>query len=156
MTLTFVGTGDEQKAHNPGRRGPAALRSLMKLKIVKKRTKKFILHPSHQYVKIKPNWQKPRGINNRVCRKLKGQIWMPNVGCGSNRKTKHMLPSGFRKFPVHKIKLLEVLLMGNKSYCAEIAHTVFSKNRGAIMERATQLAIRVTNLNAILCSKENE
>nr|XP_039331303.1 60S ribosomal protein L32-like [Saimiri boliviensis boliviensis] len=156
MTLTFVGSGDEQKAHNPGRRGLAALRPLMKLKIVKKRTKKFILHPSHQYVKIKPNWQKPRDIDNRVCREFKGQILMPNVGYGSKRKTKHMLPSGFRKFLVHKIKLLEVLLMCKKSYCAEIAHTVSSKNRKTIMERATQLATRVTNLNAILCSKENE
>ncbi|KAL6032972.1 hypothetical protein STEG23_010961, partial [Scotinomys teguina] len=93
-----------------------------------KRTKKFIRHQSDPYVKIKRNWQKPRGIDNRVRRRSKGQILMPNTGYGSNKKTKHMLPSGFRKFLVHDVKELEVLLMCNKSYCAEIAHNVSSKN----------------------------
>ena len=107
-------------------------------------------------VKIKRNWRKPRGIDNRVRRRFKGQILMPNIGYGSNKKTKHMLPSGFRKFLVHNVKELEVLLMCNKSYCAEIAHNVSSKNRKAIVERAAQLAIRVTNPNARLRSEENE
>ncbi|KAM8935703.1 large ribosomal subunit protein eL32-like [Lycaon pictus] len=134
----------------------AALRPLVKPKIVNKRTKKFIRHQSDWYVKIKRNWRKPRGINNRVCRRFRGQILMPNIGYGSNKKTKHMLPSGFRKFLVHNIKELEVLLMCNKSYCAEVAHNVSSKNPKAIVERAAQLAIRVTNPNARLRSKENE
>ena len=79
----------------------AALRRLVKPRIVKKRTKKFIRHQSDRYVKIKRNWRKPRGIDNRVRRRFKGQILMPNIGYGSNKKTKHMLPSGFRKFLVH-------------------------------------------------------
>ncbi|XP_028334620.1 60S ribosomal protein L32-like [Physeter macrocephalus] len=82
----------------------AALRPLVKPKIVKKRTKKFIRHQSDRYVKIKRNWRKPRGIDNRVRRRFKGQILMPNIGYGSNKKTKHMLPSGFRKFLVHNVK----------------------------------------------------
>ncbi|XP_045403241.1 60S ribosomal protein L32-like [Lemur catta] len=127
----------------------AALRPLVKPKIIKNRTKKFIQHQSDRYVKIKHNWRKPRGIDNRVRRRFKGQILMPNIGYGSNKKTKHMLPSGFCKF-------LEVLLMCNKSYCAEIAHDVSSKNHKAIVERAAQLAIRVTNPNARLRSEENE
>ncbi|KAL4698055.1 hypothetical protein H8957_017208, partial [Semnopithecus entellus] len=134
----------------------AALRPLVKPKIVKKRTKKFIRHQSDRYVKIKCNWRKPRGIDNTVRRRFKGQILMPDIGYGSNKKTKHMLPSGFRKFLVHNVKELEVLLVCNKSYCAEIAHNVSSKNRKAIMERAAQLAIRVTNPNARLHSEENE
>ncbi|XP_062072236.1 large ribosomal subunit protein eL32-like [Lepus europaeus] len=134
----------------------AALRPLVKPKIIKKRTKKFICHQSDRYVKIKRNWRKPRGIDNRVRRRFKGQILMPNIGYGSNKKTKHMLPRGFRKFLVHNVKELEMLLMCNKPYCAEIAHNISSKNRKAIVQRAAQLAIRVTNPNARLRSEENE
>ncbi|EPY72292.1 ribosomal protein L32-like protein [Camelus ferus] len=114
----------------------ATLRPLVKPKIVKKRTKKFIRHRSDLCVKIKQNWRKPRGIDNR-----------------------HRLPSSFHKFLVHNVKELEVLLMCDKSYCAEIAHNVSSKNRKAIVERAAQLAIGVpvpTNCNTRLRSKENE
>ncbi|XP_060248104.1 large ribosomal subunit protein eL32-like [Meriones unguiculatus] len=134
----------------------AALRPLVKPKIVKKRTKEFIRHQSDRYVKIKRNCRKPRGGDNRVQRRFKGQTLMPNIGYGSNKKTNHMWPSGFQKFLGHNVKELEVLLMCNKSYCAEIAHNVSSKNRKAIVERAAQLALRVTNPNARLRKEENE
>ncbi|VCW85360.1 unnamed protein product [Gulo gulo] len=133
----------------------ATLRPLVKPKIIKKRTKRFTRHQSDRYVKIKHNWQKPRGIDNRVHRRFKGQILMSNIGYGSNRKTKHMLPSGFWEILVHNVKEFEVLLMCNKSYCAEIVHNVSSKNHKVIVERAAQLAIRVTNPNPRLHSKEN-
>ncbi|CAH6780167.1 unknown_gene_8221 [Phodopus roborovskii] len=123
----------------------AALRPLVKPKIVKKRTKKFIRHQSDRYVKIKRNWRKPRGIDNRVRRRFKGQILMPNIGYRNNKK-----PSTCR------LAASGMLLMCDKSYCAEIAHNVSSKNRKAIVERAAQLAIRITNPNARLRSEENE
>ena len=64
-------------------------------------------------MKIKCNWQKPRGTDNRVQTRFKGQILVPSIGYGSNKKTRFLL---------HNAKELEVLLMCNKSYRAEIAH----------------------------------
>ena len=54
---------------------------------------------------------------------------MPNIGYGSAAKTRHMMPSGFKKVLVHNVKELEVLMMSNKTYCAEIARGVSAKNR---------------------------
>merc|ERR1711921_48711 len=121
-------------------------------KPLKKRMKKFIRHQSDRYDKLKPNWRKPKGIDNRVRRRFKGQYLMPNIGYGSCRKTKHMLPSGFRKVLVHNVRELEVLMMQHRTFCGEIAHGVSSLKRKAIVERANQLSIRLTNGKAKLRS----
>ncbi|EAA00946.3 60S ribosomal protein L32 [Anopheles arabiensis] len=133
-----------------------AVRPAYKPKIVKKRTKKFIRHQSDRYDKLAPNWRRPKGIDNRVRRRFKGQYLMPNIGYGSKKSTRHMLPTGFKKFLVHNVRELEVLMMQNRVYCAEIAHAVSSKKRKAIVERAKQLAIAVTNPNARLRAQEME
>merc|ERR1712141_457520 len=133
-----------------------AITPASKPKIVKKRTKKFTRHQSDRYKKLSRNWRKPKGIDNRVRRKFKGMYIVPNIGYGSAKTTKHMLPIGFRKVLVHNIKELEVLMMQNKKFCAEIAHGVSAKNRKTLVERAQQLCIRVTNANARLRSEENE
>merc|ERR1739845_278216 len=134
----------------------AALRPLTKPKIVKKRTKKFIRHQSDRYVKIAKSWRKPKGIDNRVRRRFQGQFLMPNIGYGSNKKTKHICPDGYKKFLIHNVKELEVLMMQNKTFAAEIAHDVSSKKRKTIVDRAQQLSIHITNPNARLRSEENE
>lgn len=133
-----------------------ALTPAVRPKIIKKRTKKFIRHQSDRYDKLKTNWRKPKGIDNRVRRKFKGMYLMPNIGYGSAKNTRHMMPSGFRKVLIHNVKELEVLMMQNKKFCAEIAHGVSAKNRKTLVERAQQLAIRVTNPSAKMRSEENE
>ncbi|VCX04283.1 unnamed protein product [Gulo gulo] len=61
---------------------------------------------------------------------------MPSIGYRSNKKTKHMLPSGFRKFLAHKAKELDGPLVCNSSDRAEMTHKVSSKNHRVIVERA--------------------
>lgn len=77
-------------------------------KIVKKRSKVFIRHQSDRYDKLKRSWRKPKGIDNRVRRRFKGQYKMPNIGYGSAKNTRHMLPTGFRKILVHNVKVRSV------------------------------------------------
>merc|ERR1712216_884456 len=97
---------------------------LVKHKIVKKRTLKFKRFQSDRKVTVKESWRKPRGIDGRFRRKFKGLPPHPNVGYGSNKKTRHLLPNGFLKFVVHNVADLDLLLMHNRKYCAEVAHNV--------------------------------
>jgi hypothetical protein len=41
------------------------------------------------------------------------------IGYGSNKKTRHMMPSGHKAFLVHNVHDMDMLLMHNQTYAAE-------------------------------------
>lgn len=41
------------------------------------------------------------------------------IGYGSNKKTRHLIPSGHKSFLVHNLQDVDVLLMHNRTYAAE-------------------------------------
>ena len=129
---------------------------LLDKKIVKKRVKKFKRPQHDRKICVKTNWRRPKGIDSRVRRKFKGVTLMPNIGYGSDKKTRHFLPNGFKKFVVNNVSELELLMMHNRTYCAEIAHNISTRKRKEIVERAAQLDIVVTNKLARLASREDE
>ncbi|KAI8367600.1 50S ribosomal protein L32 [Radiomyces spectabilis] len=122
--------------------------------IVKKRRAHFKRHQSNRFMRVGESWRKPKGIDSCVRRRFKGQAPMPKIGYGSDKKTRHLLPNGFRKFSVSNVREVELLLMHNRTYAAEIAHNVSSKKRVAILERAAQLNVKVINAGARLRSQE--
>lgn len=81
---------------------------------------------------------------------------MPSIGYGSNQKTRHVLKSGFKKFTVRNVSDLELILMQNRVYAAEIAHNVSAKKRVEILTRAKQLDVKVLNAQARVRQEANE
>ncbi|KAL9599734.1 MAG: hypothetical protein Q9219_003617 [cf. Caloplaca sp. 3 TL-2023] len=58
------------------------------------------------------------------------------------------MPSGHKAFVVNNPSEVDLLLMHNKTYAAEIAHSVSSRKRVDIVARAKQLGVKVTNAKA--------
>ncbi|PRP89662.1 hypothetical protein PROFUN_00004 [Planoprotostelium fungivorum] len=123
-------------------------------KKVKKVVHKFRRFQSDRFLRVDEAWRKPRGIDNRVRRRFKGSKLMPMIGYRGAKNTRHQLPNGFLKFTVHNVKELELLLIHNRKYAAEIAAAVGLETRKKIVERALQLNIKVTNAAARFRSEE--
>ena len=73
---------------------------------------------------------------------------MPKIGRGSNKKTRHLLPNGLKKFVIQNETDLNLLLMNNRTYCAEISQRISRKKRASIVEKAKAMNVAVTNAHA--------
>merc|ERR1711939_367177 len=132
-----------------------AVQPLRRLKKVHKRTKKFTRCEMEDYPgKLKATWRKPRGQDNTCRRRLRGAKPLVKVGYGSNNKTRHVLPNGFKKFLVRNLNDLELLLMNNRTFCGEIAHSVGSLLRKKIIARAAELSVVLTNGKGKVATEE--
>merc|ERR1712054_306425 len=127
---------------------------LVKIKKVVKRKTKFKRHQSDARIRVGESWRGQKGIDSVVRRKFKGKVVMPNIGYGTNKNHRHVMKDGFRRFLIHNVDELELLLMHNKTYAAEVAHNVSSRKRKDIVERARQLNIKLTNKDARLRTEE--
>merc|ERR1712170_292313 len=96
---------------------------------------------SNRFMRVSETWGRPRGIDSRVRRNFKGTIPMVNIGYGNAKSTRHVLPNGLKKLRVYNVKELEVLLMHNQTFCAEIASNVSFRKRKAILARADALKV---------------
>eukprot|EP01062_Namystynia_karyoxenos_P035170 TRINITY_DN2579_c0_g1_i14.p2 TRINITY_DN2579_c0_g1~~TRINITY_DN2579_c0_g1_i14.p2 ORF type:complete len:127 (+),score=64.14 TRINITY_DN2579_c0_g1_i14:90-470(+) len=125
------------------------------VRVLKKKTKAFKRHHSDRYVRVKDSWRKPRGIDSYVRRRWRGTIKMARIGYGSDKRTRNVHPDGKKHFNVHNEKDLELLLMHNNQYAAVIGHAVGKQTRQAIIDRARELDIKITNAKAGLRKEEN-
>merc|ERR1712097_144884 len=104
----------------------AMVHSVNTSKIVRKRTKRFHRHQADRFMRVDKSWRKPIGIDSRVRRRFKGQYLMPSIGYGTKASDRHRCSDqkNFKKFVVNNVAELEVLMMNNRVFCAEIAHAV--------------------------------
>merc|ERR1719229_555209 len=121
---------------------------VMRRKIVKKRLKKFHRFQADQFKRISRrnhSWRRPKGIDSYFRRQFRGYPLMPNIGYGTDKRTRHMERNGFYRYHVKNLQDLEMLLMHNGIYEAELASNLSAKKRREIIARADQLNVKVTN-----------
>jgi large subunit ribosomal protein L32e len=103
----------------------------------------FVRQESWRYVRIHPEWRKPKGVDSKMRRQDKGWPALVRVGYRGPPEARGLHPSGHREFVVQRPKDLDSLVPG--SDVARIGRTVGAKKREGILERANELGIRVVN-----------
>ncbi len=118
-------------------------RVLQKRKSAKRKKPEFDRSESWRYSKLKRSWRRPRGLDHKMRRKIKG--WPPTVSSGYKgpKIARGLHPSGFREVLVYNEH--NVAAIDPKTQAARIAHTVGRKKRGQIIAEARKKKIIVLN-----------
>jgi large subunit ribosomal protein L32e len=137
----------ERKAHLPQK-------ALKARKRAKKKKPDFVRSESWRYAKLKENWRRPRGLDHKMRRKIKG--WPPTVSVGYKgpKVARGLHPSGYKEVLVHNAK--EISNVDPKTEAARIAHTVGKKKRVQIIAEAKKKKVFILNFKPIKESVEKE
>jgi large subunit ribosomal protein L32e len=131
-------------------------KALKARKRAKKKKPDFVRSESWRYAKLKESWRRPRGLDHKMRRKIKG--WPPTVSVGYKgpKVARGLHPSGYKEVLVHNAK--EILNIDPKTEAARIAHTVGKKKRVQIIAAAKKKKVVILNFKPIkeLVEKEEE
>jgi len=138
------------------RKTPLPQKALRARKRVKKKKPTFVRSESWRYVKLKESWRRPRGLDHKMRRKIKG--WPPTVSVGYKgpKVARGLHPSGYKEVLVHNAK--EIANIDPKTEVARIAHTVGKKKRVQILAEAKKCKVFILNFKPAkeLIEKEEE
>jgi large subunit ribosomal protein L32e len=127
-------------------------REALKLRARAKNKKpKFVRAESWKYDRFSLSWRKPRGLDNKIRRKIKGWPPGPSTGYKGPISARFLHPSGYREVIVFNVEDLSNIDINIQA--ARIAHTVGKRKRALIIAEAKKLNIKILNLKV---SKETE
>ena len=122
----------------------AALEKALRVRKRLKRKKPiFVRQESWRYDRLKENWRRPRGIDNKMRRKIKGWSSTVNVGYRGPKAVRGIHPSGYEEVLVHNAEELKGI--NPKTQAVRIAHTVSKRTRAKILVEARKKKITVLN-----------
>ena len=122
-------------------------KALKARKRAKQKKPEFLRSESWRYSKLSESWRRPRGLDHKMRRKIKGWPPMVSTGYKGPKVARGLHPSGYREVLVHNTK--EVNELDPKTQAARIAHTVGRKKRAQIIAEARAKKLVVLNAKEV-------
>lgn len=115
--------------------------------IVRKRIKDkkpdFKRQESWRYKRVKENWRRPRGIDSKMRKKVKGWPKSPSKGYRGPKIARGLHPSGYKEIRVNNADKIDDI--NPETQAIRIAHTVGMKKRVEITAKANEKGIYILN-----------
>jgi large subunit ribosomal protein L32e len=132
---------------------PIAIEKTLEIrKRVKSKKPKFVRQESWRYKRLKENWRRPKGIDNKMRRKIKGWPQTVNTGYRGPKAARGLHPSGYGEVLVYNVGDLKKV--DPKTQAIKIAHTVGKKKRAQILAEAKKKRIVILNIKEVKEVKE--
>jgi large subunit ribosomal protein L32e len=103
---------------------------------------------------LKKNWRRPRGLDHKMRRKIKGWPATVSTGYKGPKVARGLHPSGYREVLVHNPADLSDI--DPKFEAARIAHTVGRRKRVQIVAEAKKLEVFILNFTPVKETAEEE
>ena len=121
---------------------------------VKSKKPAFVRPESWRYMRLKENWRRPRGLDHKIRRKIKGWPASVNTGYRGPKIARGLHPSGYREVLVFNVE--DLTEIDPKTQAIRIAHTVGKRNRTKIITEARKKEILILNLKEARKTAEEE
>jgi len=115
---------------------------------------KFIRAESWRYARFSLSWRKPRGLDNKIRRKILGWPPGPSMGYKGPKIARYLHPSGYREVLVNNVADLSTI--DSSIQAARIAHTVGKRKRADIIAKAKELNIKILNVKVSAEAEEEK
>ena len=120
-----------------------------KKKLLKKRKKisarrpNFVRQESWRYKRVKKSWRKPKGIDNKMKEKRKGNPPMVSIGYRGPKSVRGLHPSGYQV--VHVANIYELEYVDKETEAIMIKHTVGGRKKQQILDNASDMGLKILN-----------
>jgi large subunit ribosomal protein L32e len=118
---------------------------MVKTMIIKKKKKPKFLRPNYgrsSRKRIKDNWRRPRGIDNKKRIKKRYMGKSPSIGYSQDKKIRGLHPSGKKEILITNLKELE---NAPKDSLIRISSKIGKKLKIKILELAKKLNLKILN-----------
>jgi len=102
-----------------------------------------IREESWRYKRVKDNWRKPKGIDSKMRKRMKGRPVSPLIGRRSPRNLRNRHPSGLYEVLVCRTE--ELKTVNPQTHVVRIAGRLGSRKKASILEEARKLGIKILN-----------